>query len=108
MGRPGLIQKKVAVKTKRGTVMRTMWVKSNPKMVGKLRQAGGKPSKLRQVGGILRKHAGTLAGAALLAGAAYGVHRTLSKGGHVYESTMKEARRRDAADAQRRAGGTGA
>lgn len=29
MGRPGLVQKKVRVKTKRGVAMRTMWVKSN-------------------------------------------------------------------------------
>ena len=41
MKRPGLVQKKVSVRTKKGTTLRTMWVRASP-LVAKKRVAGAK------------------------------------------------------------------
>lgn len=67
MGRPGLIQKKVNVRTKKGVVRRTMWVKSQ--------QASGFKVRKGSALGFLQKHKGKIAGAAALAGAAYLAHK---------------------------------
>ena len=67
MGRPGLVQKKVNVRTKKGVVRRTMWVKSQ--------QASGMKARKGSALGFLQKHKGKIAGAAALAGAAYLAHK---------------------------------
>jgi hypothetical protein len=68
MGRPGLVQKKVRVKTKRGVAMRTMWVKSSPDKPGMKVRKGS-------VLGFVQKHKGKIAGAAALAAGAYLAHK---------------------------------
>jgi len=75
MGRPGLIQKKVKVKTKRGTALRTMWVKANPK--ASLKSEGGSGFLARHGGKIKTglKIAGAVAGAALLAKGVHSAHK---------------------------------
>lgn len=67
MGRPGLVQKKVNVRTKKGVIRRTMWVKSQ--------QATGIKIRKGSALDFLQKHKGKIAGAAALAGAAYLAHK---------------------------------
>lgn len=71
----GLVQKKVKVKTKRGTALRTMWVKSNPK--ASLKSEGGQGFMAKHGGKIKTglKIAGAVAGAALLAKGAHSAHK---------------------------------
>jgi len=73
MARAGLVAKKVAVRVKGKTIMRTMWVRANPKKVG-LRSSGMMIRK-GSVLDKLRQHKGKLIGAAMLAATAYGLHK---------------------------------
>lgn len=85
MGRPGLIQKKVKVKTKRGTAMRNMWVKATPKSAGRKALKSQGPMTAGQ---MLKKHGlgiaarGAATGAATLGGMVAGQHIGRKMGGY--------------------------
>lgn len=98
MGRPGLIQKKVKVKTKRGTALRNMWVKANPK--ASLKSEGGQGFMAKHGGKIKTglKIAGAVAGAALLAKGAHSAHKNRES----IKGALTSAR-----DAWKRSSGTG-